>query len=280
MKLPNTETLLLDQDARGVLRITFNRVKARNAMNRAMLEELSTVFDTLAEDASIRAVVLRGAGGHFCAGGDLKEMLAGGGLQPPKPGEVDPINTLSRAFGTLLRKVDATPQVVIALCEGVVLGGGFGLACVSDIAIARADTRFGLPETSRGVIPAQIAPFLVQRIGLTQTRKLCLTGARFNGEQALGYGLVHEVVADEAAMQATLESNLKQVLNCAPQANAATKVIIRSVMQDDMETVLDDAARRFAQTVRGAEAAEGITAFIQKRPPKWAEQGVDEKEPT
>ncbi len=271
MNLPQTENLLLDLNGNGVLQVCFNRPKARNAMNRAMLEELSSLFDTLREDRSVRAVVLSGAGGHFCAGGDLKEMMAGG-LQAPAAGEVDPVVAFSRAFGTMLRKVSAAPQVVIAICEGAVLGGGFGLACVSDIAIARADAKFGLPETSRGLPPAQIAPFVVERIGLTLARKLCLTGARFNGEAALQYGLVHECVVDDTSLQVALDTILKQVLSCAPQANAMTKAIILNVARQDMDSVLDDAAQKFAHAVRGSEALEGITAFMQKRAPKWAQE--------
>lgn len=105
-----------------------------------------------------------------------------------QPGEIDPVVEFPRAFGTMLRKVGAAPQVVVAVCEGAVLGGGFGLACVSDIAIAEADAKFGLPETRRDLPPAQIAPFVVERIDLTMARRLCLTGALFNGEETLKFG--------------------------------------------------------------------------------------------
>src|SRR3546814_17543202 len=94
----------------------------------------------------------------------------------------------------MLRKVAGAPQVVIAICEGAVLGGGFGLACVSDIAFAPVDARFGMPETTRGLPPAQIAPFVVERIGLTQARRLCLTGAPFRGAEALWIGIVSDGV--------------------------------------------------------------------------------------
>lgn len=268
MNLPHTEKLLLDQSADGVLHVSFNRPEARNAMNRAMLEELSALFDTLREDRSIRAVVLRGAGGHFCAGGDMKEMMRGG-LQAPAPGEVDPVIAFSRAFGTMLRKVSTAPQAVIAVCEGAVLGGGFGLVCVSDIAIAQADTRFGLPETSRGLPPAQIAPFVVERIGLTLARKLCLTSARFDGVEARRLGLVHQVFDDDADLAAQLDELIGQVLNCAPEANAMTKAILQAVGRMEPDAALDMAAHKFAEAVRGREASEGIQAFLQKRPPRW-----------
>src|ERR1700757_4212443 len=172
-------------------------------MNRAMVEEINAVFDAVREAREVRAVVMRGAGGFFCAGGDLKESLASG-LKPPQPGEPDPVVAFSRAFGAMLRKVNQAPQVVVAVLEGAALAGGFGLACVSDVALAPADTRFGVPETTRGLPPAQIAPFIVERIGLTQARKLCLTGAQFKGAEALRLGFVHEVFADTAALDAGL----------------------------------------------------------------------------
>lgn len=268
MNLPETKSLLLRLDG-GVLHLTLNRPDLRNAMNRAMVEEINAVFDAVREAREVRAIVMRGAGGYFCAGGDLKEMLAGG-LKAPQAGEVDPVVAFSRAFGAMLRKVNQAPQVVVAVLEGAALAGGFGLACVSDVALAHAETKFGVPETTRGLPPAQIAPFIVERIGLTQARKLCLTGAQFKGAEALRLGFVHEVHADTAALDAALDATLRQILGCAPLANAMTKEIVLNPRGLDMDAVLDDAAEKFATAVRGAEAPEGISAFMQKRTPKWA----------
>jgi len=269
MNLPQTKTLLTVFE-HGVLRITLNRPEARNAMTREMVEELGAVFASVRESRTVRAIVLRGSGGHFCAGGDLKEMMAGG-LKPPAPGEADPVAVHSRQFGAMLRQLGSAPQVVIAICEGAVLGGGFGLTCIADIALARHDAKFGLPETTRGLPPAQIAPFVVERIGLTAARRLCLTGAQFNGMEAQRLGIVHDTFADEAELELKLAAVLKQVLQCAPGANAMTKDIILKVARQDMDAVLDDAAQKFAAAVRGSEAPEGIGAFMQKRAPKWTE---------
>src|SRR3990167_2914360 len=132
--LTNCETLLLSLDA-GVLHITLNRPDSRNAMSLAMVSELRAVLESLRNDLSVRAIVLRGAGGHFCAGGDIKDMAgarAAGG---------DAYRSLNRAFGSLLEEAQNTPQVLIAVLEGAVLGGGFGLACVSDIAICQQDAK-------------------------------------------------------------------------------------------------------------------------------------------
>lgn len=271
MNLPQATTLLLRQD-KNVLYVTLNRPEVRNALNHTMVTELNAVFDAVAAagPAEVRVLVLRGAGGHFSAGADLKEMMSSG-MKPPKPGEPDPIIVFNRGFGSMLRKVTALPCVVVAVCEGSVLAGAFGFACVSDIALAQVGTKFGVPETTRGLPPAQIAPFIVERIGLTQARRLCLTGAMFDGAQAKALGIVHETFTSEEELQAKLGETLKQVLNCAPQANAVTKSIVVNAMRQDMDTVLDDAAQKFAACVRGAEAPEGITAFMQKRAPKWAQ---------
>ncbi|MGH8454827.1 MAG: enoyl-CoA hydratase/isomerase family protein, partial [Nevskiales bacterium] len=184
----------------------------------------------------------------------------------------DPVADYNRNFGRLLRKVNAAPQATIAILEGAVLGGGFGLACVTDIAIAHKDASFGMPETGLGIPPAQIAPFVVERIGLSQARRLGVCGARFKGEEALKLGLVHFVASDEAQIQQLLGELLAQIRRCAPGANAMTKSIMLSVGRMDPDAILDDAARKFSEAVRGAEGVEGTMAFVQKRLPKWADE--------
>ncbi|MBF2930351.1 isohexenylglutaconyl-CoA hydratase, partial [Pseudomonas aeruginosa] len=179
--------------------------------------------------------------------------------------------TLNRAFGSLLEEAQAAPQLLVALVEGAVLGGGFGLACVSDVAIAAADAQFGLPETSLGILPAQIAPFVVRRIGLTQARRLALTAARFDGREALRLGLVHFCEADADALEQRLEETLEQLRRCAPNANAATKALLLASESGELGALLDDAARQFAEAVGGAEGSEGTLAFVQKRKPVWAQ---------
>jgi isohexenylglutaconyl-CoA hydratase len=263
--LPDCETLLLNLEG-GVLHVTLNRPDSRNAMSLAMVGELRAVLESLRNDLSVRAIVLRGAGGHFCAGGDIKDMAgarsAGG----------DAYRSLNRAFGSLLEEAQNTPQVLIAVLEGAVLGGGFGLACVSDIAICHQDAKFGLPETTLGILPAQIAPFVVKRIGLTQTRRLALTAARFNGSEAERLGLVHFSETSSEAIEARLQQCLSQVRSCAPQANAQTKALLLAAENEALGPLLDRAAEQFAAAVTGAEGIEGTMAFVQKRAPKWASE--------
>ncbi|MDP3978117.1 MAG: enoyl-CoA hydratase-related protein [Pseudomonas sp.] len=266
--LPTCETLLLDLDA-GVLHITLNRPDSRNAMSLAMVGELRAVLAAVHGDLSVRAIVLRGAGGHFCAGGDIKDM-AGARARAQGEGSADAYRALNRAFGSLLEQAQHTPQVLIAVLQGAVFGGGFGLVCVSDIAIAQEDARFGLPETTLGILPAQIAPFVVKRIGLTQTRRLALTAARFDGAEALRLGLVHFSEPDDSAIETRLQQVLGQIHQCAPQANATTKALLLAAENETLGPLLDRAAEQFAAAVAGAEGVEGTLAFMQKRAPKWA----------
>ena len=262
--LPNCETLLLSLEA-GVLHITLNRPDNRNAMSLAMVSELRAMLESLRADLSVRAIVLRGAGGHFCAGGDIKDMANA------RTAGSDAYRALNRAFGSLLEEAQSTPQVLIAVLEGAVLGGGFGLACVSDIAICHQDAKFGLPETTLGILPAQIAPFVVKRIGLTQTRRLALTAARFNGSEAERLGLVHFSEVSGEAIDARLQQVLSQVRQCAPQANAQTKALLLAAESEALGPLLDGAAEQFAAAVTGAEGIEGTMAFVQKRAPQWAQ---------
>lgn len=264
MELPNCDTLLLER-IEGVLHITLNRPDCRNAMSLAMVTELRRVLLAVRDDHGVRALVLRGAGGHFCAGGDIRDMAAA------RASGGDAYRELNRAFGSLLEQAQALPQVLLVVLEGAVLGGGLGLACVSDVAIAAQDAQFGLPETSLGVLPAQISPFVVARIGLTQARRLALTAARFDAGEALRLGLVHFSEAAGAALQRRLDETLAQIRCCAPGATARTKALLLASGQEPLGRLLDDAAEQFAEAVTGAEGVEGTLAFMQKRKPAWAQ---------
>ena len=270
-QLPQTEALILEQKDHALF-ITLNRPKCRNAMSLAMVNELMAVFEAIKDNIEIRAVVLRGAENHFCAGGDIKDM-AGARTQIQAAiddGKANPFAELNRQFGRMITQANQAPQVVIAVLEGAVLGGGFGLACVSDVAIAKQDAQFGLPETGLGIIPAQIAPFVVTRVGLTQARRLTLLGARFNGDEAYRLGIAHYVCDTNESLEQQLSDVLLQVKRCGPLANRATKELILNVGNTDMETLLDQAAVDFAAAVQSDEGSEGTMAFIQKRLPTWA----------
>lgn len=268
MTLPETETLKLKQDG-PFLHVTLNRPESRNAMSTTMASELTDLFAWLAGHSDIRAIILRGAAGHFCAGGDIKDMA--GARARLAAGDKEAMYTFNRHFGAMITACNELPQTVVAVVEGAALGGGFGLVCVSDVAIAHPEATFGLPETGLGVIPAQIAPFVVKRIGLTQARRLALTGLRFKGAEAARLGVVHEVATDNEDLEQRLDQTLNAIKRCAPQANRLTKQLVLSVEKRAMGDVLDQAARDFANAVLGDEGQEGTMAFVQKRVPKWAE---------
>ena len=261
--LPDCHSLLLELHG-GVLHITLNRPDSRNAMSLQMVAELRAVLAAVHDDRTVRALVLSGAGGHFCAGADLTDMAQAHHAGPAA------CQALNRAFGTLLQEAEQLPQTLISLLQGVVLGGGLGLACVSDVALADHQAQFGLPETSLGVMPAQIAPFVVQRIGLTQARRLALTAARFDGTQARQIGLVHFVEHDAQALAERLDEVLAHVLRCAPGANALTKRLLLASAGQPTDALLDEAAQWFSDAVTGPEGVEGTMAFVQKRKPGWA----------
>lgn len=267
MSLPETEHLRLSLSA-GVLTAVFDRPKVRNAMSLQTVSELEATFEAIAGRRDVRAVVLRGSGGHFCAGGDIKDMASARGTPPDADGK-DALAIVNRRFGTMITRVDRAPQAVVAVCEGAVLGGGFGLACVADITLTLGSAKFGLPETGLGIPPAQIAPFLVRRLGLSQARRLAVTGGRFDGHRAVSIGLAHEVAEDAEGLDGLLAATLKQVLRCAPGAVAVTKQLMNDAGQVEHEALLDGAADAFAVAARGPEGIEGMTAFMQKREPNW-----------
>ena len=262
------EALLLRRE-RSRLYVMLNRPEVKNALNPTLIEELKSVFGILRDRRDIKVVILRGAGGTFCAGADLKNMEQSF-TDKPKPGEKDPIAVWNRQFGAFLEMLNGTPQVVVAAVEGYAIAGGFGILCVSDVAICTEGAGFAMSETAIGIVPAQIAPFVAQRIGVPQTRHLALTAARFKGPEALRLGIAHYLVADSAALDAKLEEVLKQIDKCAPIANALTKQVVMKVGTEPLSAVLDFAADKFAEARRGPEAGEGLRAFAEKRPPRWA----------
>jgi isohexenylglutaconyl-CoA hydratase len=241
--------------------VTLNRPQVKNAMNFKMVEELTQIFTGLRDNRDVRAIVLSGAGGTFCAGGDVKEMRDALMNQIPAKdsgGNLD----------TMLRACNEAAQVVIAKIEGAALGGGFGLACVSDIAIASETAQFGLPEVRLGIAPAFISPFVIQRVGLTRARELMLTGRRFDGRQAQAYGLVAYTYPPEA-LDDGLRALLEDIQQCGPNAIAAIKALIFTVLDAPLDETVDYRANLLDTLRRSPEGQEGMLAFAQKRPAAW-----------
>jgi len=268
--LPACTTLLLQREGRR-LDIVLHRPEAKNALNAEMVQELLRVVEFLEAARDISIVVLRGAAGTFCAGGDIKGFMEQFKSPPPVPGERDPVAIQNRRFGTFLSRFDSLPQTIVVVVEGAAFGGGLGLAAIGDVVIATAGTRFAMSETGLGIVPAQIAPFVAARVGVPEARRLALTGLRFDGREAGRIGLVHHVCEDVAALEATLAKVLTEIGCCAPGANAATKRLLLASRTVPLDPLLDQAADAFAAALRGAEGQEGVTAFLEKRKPGWTE---------
>lgn len=257
----------------AVLQITLNKPESRNAMSLAMVDELQQALHGAEQSAgtadAVRVVLLRGAGGHFCSGADLKDMAAAR-MRAMQGGDdgTDPIAEVNARFGRMCAAYANSPLAIVAVLEGTVMGGGFGLACVADVAIASDTASFRLPETSLGVVPAQIAPFLVERLGYSQAKRLAVTGGRLNAIAALHIGLVHQQVASEQ-LQSAIDAVLADILACAPGALAATKALMAKARMQAPATLVDEAATIFSRAAQGPEGMEGMGAFIQKRKPSW-----------
>lgn len=273
----STSTLEVQLD-QGVCTLTLNRPEVRNAMSLAMVHELLQALQDAEANPAVRVLVLRGAGGHFCAGGDIGDMArarmqlaqqqaeAAAGQTPQAR---NPIEEVNAAFGRLCLAYARSPLPIVTVLEGTVMGGGFGLACVSDVSLALDTVSFRLPETSLGIIPAQITPFLVERLGYAEAKRLSVTGAKVAAAEALSIRLVHEVHGDAASLQDALQQTVERILACGPQAIATTKGLLSRARQTPAEDLIDDAAALFARAVLSEEGQEGTSAFMQKRKPVW-----------
>jgi isohexenylglutaconyl-CoA hydratase len=266
--LPNTEHLILERKG-SVLTVWFNRPAAKNSLSVEMIDELHAVLDAAATEPSLRTLILRGKGDIFCAGADIKGFRADaqGGEQ-----DADAVARGNRSFGDLMIKLNEQPQAVVMLVQGAAIGGGLGLCCVGDVTIVTRDASFRLSETSLGIPPAQIAPFVSDRVGLTQARRLMLTGARFQGEEAVRYGIGHILAEDAADLETKCAEVLAQISLCAPGANATTKRILFEATRRPRAEALDFASRGFAACMLSDEGREGMAAFVEKRKPQWANE--------
>ena len=248
-----------------VLRLTLNRPETRNAMSLAMVSGLLSALGEAEAQGDVRAVVLRGSGGHFCAGGDIRDMAAARAAPDGRAAMAE----ANARFGQLCAAFAATGLATVAVVEGTVMGGGLGLACVADAVLAADNARFRLPETSLGLVPAQIAPFLVERLGVAEARRLAVTGGELDACGALALRLAHEVHA-APELEAALDRVLCRILRCAPRAIAATKALMAKARLQPAASLVAEAASTFADAVLGPEGHEGTAAFVQKRKPSWA----------
>jgi len=263
--LPDTKFLKLEQST-GRLDVIFNRPDQRNAMNQQMIGEFCDVLEWLQSNKDVRVAVLRGAGGHFSAGGDIKERR--GQLDELDGDGNDPVIARNIQAGKMFMDLEQLPQVTISAITGSAFGGGFGYACVTDITVLAQSAKMGMPETTLGVIPAQIAPYVVKRIGLSMARKMAVTAERIDGQTAYLRG-VGQYFCEDTELDTTIDEIVESVLKCGPQANAVTKDIMGKFGTMPIEELSRYSAEQFAVLNRSDEGREGQAAFAEKRKPKW-----------
>jgi methylglutaconyl-CoA hydratase len=256
-----TSYVMLNCDARGVATLTLNRPDKRNAFDDSVIAQLHAAIKHIANDSSVRAVVLTGAGSAFCAGMDLDHMRKQG-TQSPMENELD-----ARAFANCLHSLDTLNKPVIARVNGGAFGGGVGLVACADIAIGSEQAKFALTEVRLGIVPAVISPFVIAAIGPRQARRWFLSGDVMNAATAKHVGLLHEVVT-ATDLDAAVEREIALLLQGGPAALAAAKQLIRNVENADDRHPINTAGL-LAQLRASPEGQEGLAAFNEKRLPSW-----------
>lgn len=257
------KTLDIAVDARGVARVTMARTEVYNAFDDVMVRELDEAFARLGADAAVRVIVLTGAGKAFSAGADLQWM------QRAAEASFDWNLEDARRLAAMLYRVDSCPKATIARVNGVALGGGVGLSCACDIAIASEQASFAVSEAKFGILPATIGPYVIKAVGLRQARRLALDAQRIDAAQALRIDLVHEVVP-AAELDAAVERELAALLANGPQALAEIKALFAQIAVGPVGSELRELTAQTITRVRSTdEAREGFAAFLAKRPAAW-----------
>jgi methylglutaconyl-CoA hydratase len=257
------ETISLRMDDRGVAYLTLNLPDKRNAISAGMIAELHDFATGIGADVNTRAVVLSGAGKLFCAGGDLSWMKA--------QMDADRATRMSEArkFANMLRVLNEMPTPLIGRIHGSAFGGGVGLICLCDIAVAEEGTKFGLMETRLGLDPATIGPYVVARLGEGMARRVFMSARIFDTAEAREMGLIAEAVP-AGELDAAAEKYVLPYLSVAPGAVASSKRLVRFLGPRIDDAVIDATIEHLADSWENEEAREGIEAFLAKRPPRWA----------
>ena len=249
-----------------VVRAVLNRPSRRNAMNEALVARLDVLLADLKADTTARILVISGAAGHFCAGLDLNEV----GKAEDQATKLARQQERNRKTGARFQAISDLPQVVIAAVEGSAFAGGLGFVCSADIALAAGNARFSAPEVRRGLVPAQILPWLVRRMGRSEATRICLQGHVLDAAEAARTGLVHQVLPDAAALEAELSRVIADILEGAPGALAETKALLAALGPVATEAYAEAGAQAFARRAADPEAKEGIASFKERRKPSWS----------
>jgi len=252
------ETLTLSTDARGVATLTLARPDKHNAMSARMMAELSTVASDLAHNDAVRVVVLAADGPTFCAGGDLAWMAE------QMNADRDQRMREARTLADMLSALDHLNTPIIARVHGNAFGGGLGLMAVCDAALADERARFSLSETRLGLIPATIAPYVINRMSAARARSVFMSGRMFDAREAITLGLVTEAVAT-ADLDARVEAHVAPYLEAAPAAVAEAKRLLRDLAPPVDRAAIDLTVARLADIWETDAARQRVSAFLAKR---------------
>ncbi|MDP1616556.1 enoyl-CoA hydratase-related protein [Phenylobacterium sp.] len=256
----------LEATVEGVAIVTINRPERRNAFDADLIAALSETFETLHGAEHVRLVFLRGAGGTFSAGADLDWMRAAAGHTE------DDNREDAMAMARMLKLLWDIPALTVALVQGGAYGGGAGLAAACDMAIATADASFSFAEVKLGLVAATISPYVVAAIGPRTARGLFATGRTFDAAHAEKIGLITQVVADDAALEAAMASLSTEMMACGPMAVIESKKIVEHVAYQEIDHgLMEDTAKVIARVRVSEEGQEGVIAFLEKRKPRWSE---------
>jgi methylglutaconyl-CoA hydratase len=254
--------IMIERDSPKAI-LWLNRPEVHNAFDDALIREFGKALAELAEDSTIRVVLLAGKGKSFSAGADLEWMKRMAGYSEEE-NEAD-----ARLLAELMHRLDTFPKPTIALVHGVAMGGGVGLVAACDMAIAEDGAVFAISEVRLGLIPAVISPYVVAAIGMRAARRYFLTAERFEAHRALALGLVNTVAPHgELTNEGIRLADI--LIQNGPQAITGAKQLLAAVAGRPINAELrTDTARRIAQRRASAEAREGVAAFLEKRKPYW-----------
>ena len=256
-------SLLIEVDPRGIASVTINRPEVLNAFDEDLIGRISSAFESLDTNPAVRMVVLRATGRAFCAGADI------GWMQRAAANAFDDNLDDARRFATMMATVARCGKPVIARIQGAAYGGGVGLACASDIAIASNRARFCVSEAKFGILPAVIGPYLINAVGVRQAQRLALTCSVVDAAEALALGIVHQAV-DEADLDSAVERCAKELLQAGPVAQASIKRLFGQLHVGPITGEVQELTAQTISTARsGDEARAGFEAFVAKRPPTW-----------
>ncbi|MBD3786041.1 MAG: crotonase/enoyl-CoA hydratase family protein [Sphingomonadales bacterium] len=256
------ETIRIETDARGVAHLWLARADKHNALSAQMMDELTAAITQLGADPAVRVVVLAAEGASFCAGGDLKWMQANIAASPEERAAA------ARKLAGMLGAMDTCPKPVIGRIHGNAFGGGIGMMSVCDLAIGVPGARFGLTETKLGLTPATISPYVVARMGAAKARRVFMSSRLFGAEEAVALDLLARVVPPED-LDAAIEAEVAPYLACAPGAVAEAKALVRHLGPRLDAEVIEHTITALVARWESPEAAEGISAFFEKRKPGW-----------